>query len=224
MSNLFSIFDPTSSIMKIQLNWLSSIMGLTLIPMTFWLMNNRFEILMKNISSKLNKEFNLLLNKSNNQGTSLMMISLLIMIAMNNFMGLFPYVFTSTSHLIMSLTLSLPLWLTLMIFGWTKNTENMFSHLVPSNTPFMLMSFMVCIETISNLIRPGTLAVRLTANMIAGHLLITLLSSTTMVVSSYIMTLMIIIQMILLMLEVAVAFIQSYVFAVLSTLYTSEVN
>ena len=84
---------------------------------------------------------------------------------------------------------------------------------------------MVCIETISNVIRPGTLAVRLTANIIAGHLLLTLLGNTGPIASNYlILSLILTTQIALLVLESAVAIIQSYVFAVLRTLYSREVN
>jgi F-type H+-transporting ATPase subunit a len=83
---------------------------------------------------------------------------------------------------------------------------------------------MVCIETIRNIIRPGTLAVRLTANIIAGHLLITLIGNTGPSLSYIFVTLLVIGQIALLTLESAVAIIQSYVFAVLRTLYSREVN
>lgn len=86
------------------------------------------------------------------------------------------------------------------------------------------MPFIVLIETISNVIRPGTLAVRLTANIIAGHLLITLLGNTGPSIASYLLWLLIVTQILLLILESAVSIIQSYVFAVLSTLYSREVN
>jgi F-type H+-transporting ATPase subunit a len=95
---------------------------------------------------------------------------------------------------------------------------------VPQGTPGILIPFIVCIETIRNVIRPGTLAVRLTANIIAGHLLITLLGNTGPSISSSLISLLIITQILLLTLESAVAIIQSYVFAVLSTLYSREVN
>lgn len=99
----------------------------------------------------------------------------------------------------------------------------MFAHLVPQGTPSALIPFIVLIETIRNVIRPGTLAVRLAANMIAGHLLLTLLGSTGPSLSTSILTFLIIAQILLLILESAVAIIQSYVFAVLSTLYAREV-
>ena len=82
---------------------------------------------------------------------------------------------------------------------------------------------MVLIETISNLIRPGTLAVRLAANIIAGHLLLVLLGNQGPNLTSVFLTVLIVTQILLLVLESAVAVIQSYVFAVLATLYSSEV-
>ena len=101
----------------------------------------------------------------------------------------------------------------------------MFAHLVPQGTPGVLIPFMVLIETISNIIRPGTLAVRLAANIIAGHLLLTLLGNTgPSIRSSFLLSILIFSQILLLTLESAVAIIQSYVFAVLSTLYTGEIR
>lgn len=104
------------------------------------------------------------------------------------------------------------------------NTQHIFIHLVPQGTPSILMAFIVCIETIRNVIRPGTLAIRLTANIIAGHLLITLLGNTGSSLIRYIVVILLFTQILLLLLECAVAVIQSYVFTVLSTLYSREVT
>nr|YP_009711669.1 ATP synthase F0 subunit 6 [Dasypogon diadema]AYW52658.1 ATP synthase F0 subunit 6 [Dasypogon diadema] len=224
MTNLFSVFDPTSSIMNLSMNWISTFIGLIMIPTIFWFMPSRYNIIWMNIMMTLHKEFKTLLGPTGHPGSTFIFISLFSMIMFNNFMGLFPYVFTSTSHLVLTLTLALPLWMSFMIYGWVNHTQHMFAHLVPQGTPAMLMPFMVCIETISNVIRPGTLAVRLAANMIAGHLLLTLLGNTGPSLSSYLISFLLITQIALLILESAVAIIQSYVFAVLSTLYSSEVN
>nr|YP_010286287.1 ATP synthase F0 subunit 6 [Ornithomya biloba]UKS08896.1 ATP synthase F0 subunit 6 [Ornithomya biloba] len=224
MTNLFSVFDPTSCIFKLSLNWMSTIIGILLIPPLYWLIPSRFNLIWNKIIFSLHKEFKTLLGNKNSNGSSLIFISLFSMILFNNFMGLFPYIFTSTSHLTLTLSLALPLWLSFMLFGWINNTQHMFIHLVPQGTPAILMPFMVCIETISNIIRPGTLAVRLTANMIAGHLLLTLLGNTGPSMMTILLSMLIITQIALLILESAVAIIQSYVFAVLSTLYSSEVN
>nr|YP_010946457.1 ATP synthase F0 subunit 6 [Caeparia donskoffi]WGO57175.1 ATP synthase F0 subunit 6 [Caeparia donskoffi] len=225
MTNLFSVFDPSTSFFNISLNWLSTILGLLLIPSSIWLIPSRHYFLWNMILLSLHKEFKMLIGyKSILKGSSFIFITLFSLIMFNNFLGLFPYVFTSTSHLSMTLSLAFPLWLSFLIFGWINNSQHMFAHLVPQGTPPILMPFMVCIETISNLIRPGTLAVRLAANMIAGHLLLTLLGNTGPSLSIYMLNLLIITQIALLILESAVAIIQSYVFAVLSTLYSSEVN
>nr|YP_009498553.1 ATP synthase F0 subunit 6 [Parapenaeopsis hungerfordi]AWK60868.1 ATP synthase F0 subunit 6 [Parapenaeopsis hungerfordi] len=223
MTNLFSVFDPTSSILSLPLNWLSTFLGILFLPMMFWAMPSRWSLLWNKTLLTLHNEFKTLLG-SNHPGATIMFISLFSLIVFNNFLGLLPYVFTSSSHLTMTLTLALPLWIAFMLFGWINRTQHMFAHLVPQGTPGPLMPFMVLIETISNIIRPGTLAVRLAANMIAGHLLLTLLGSTGPSLSSALIGLLLFSQILLLILEAAVAIIQSYVFTVLSTLYASEVN
>ena len=172
----------------------------------------------------MHKEFKTLLGPNSQNGCSFIFISLFSLILFNNFLGLFPYIFTRTSHLTITLTLALPLWISFIIYGWVNHTQHIFAHLVPQGTPAVLMPFIVCIETIRNVIRPGTLAVRLTANIIAGHLLLTLIGNTGNSLSLIIINFLIIGQIALLMLEFAVSIIQSYVFAVLSTLYSREVN
>nr|YP_010384928.1 ATP synthase F0 subunit 6 [Pinnotheres pholadis]UPL64925.1 ATP synthase F0 subunit 6 [Pinnotheres pholadis] len=223
MMNLFSIFDPSSTILNLSLNWTASLFGLMFLPYVYWASPSRWSLLWTKVTLTLHQEFNALLQPTH-KGSSLLLASLFSIIVFNNFLGLLPFIFTSSSHLVMTLSLSLPLWITIMVFGWIKHTQHMFAHLVPQGTPPLLMPFMVLIETISNIIRPGTLAVRLAANMIAGHLLLTLLGSTGPTLSSTILVLLISSQILLLILESAVAIIQSYVFAVLSTLYTSEIN
>nr|YP_010326977.1 ATP synthase F0 subunit 6 [Eucarta virgo]UNP54226.1 ATP synthase F0 subunit 6 [Eucarta virgo] len=224
MSNLFSIFDPSTNLFNIPFNWISTILGIMFIPYSFWLIPNRHFFFWNFILIKLHNEFKTLLKNNYFQGSTFIFISMFSFILFNNFLGLFPYIFTSTSHLTLSLSISLPLWLSFMIYGWINNSQHMFIHMIPQGTPSILMPFMVLIETISNIIRPGTLAVRLTANMIAGHLLMTLLSGTGPNMSSYFIGLLVMIQILLLILESAVAVIQSYVIAILSTLYSSEVN
>nr|WMQ77970.1 ATP synthase F0 subunit 6 [Vamuna remelana] len=224
MSNLFSIFDPSTNLFNIPLNWISTILGIMFIPYSFWLIPNRHYLIWNFLFKKLHNEFKTLMKNNYFQGSTFIFISMFSFILFNNFLGLFPYIFTSTSHLTLSLSISLPLWLSFMIYGWINNSQHMFIHMIPQGTPPILMPFMVLIETISNIIRPGTLAVRLTANMIAGHLLMTLLSSTGPSMNYYLIIMLVLIQILLLILESAVAIIQSYVIAILSTLYSSEVN
>nr|WDS80467.1 ATP synthase F0 subunit 6 [Nanhaipotamon longhaiense] len=223
MTNLFSIFEPSSSIFSISINWLSTFLGLAFLPYIYWTSPSRWSLLWSKIIQTLHNEFKTLLHISH-MGASTLFMSIFSLIIFNNFLGLLPYVFTSSSHLVMTLSLSLPFWITLMIFGWFTHTNHMLAHLVPQGTPPMLMPFMVLIETISNIIRPGTLSVRLAANMIAGHLLLTLLGNTGSSLPLSILLILLFSQILLLILESAVAIIQSYVFAILSTLYMSEIN
>nr|AGC22364.1 ATP synthase F0 subunit 6 [Hemicharilaus monomorphus] len=192
MSNLFSTFDPSTSIFNLSLNWTSTFIGLLIIPAMFWLTPSRINIMWNKISLTLHNEFKTLLGPNSFNGTTFIFISIFTMMLFNNFMGLFPYIFTSTSHLAFTLSIALPMWLSFMTFGWINHTKHMFAHLVPQGTPPALMSFMILIETISNMIRPGTLAVRLAANMIAGHLLLTLLGNTGPIISNKLVSLLII--------------------------------
>nr|YP_010944868.1 ATP synthase F0 subunit 6 [Japanagallia turriformis]WMC21080.1 ATP synthase F0 subunit 6 [Japanagallia turriformis] len=217
MTNLFSTFDPCTG--TLSLNWISIFMITIILPLKFWNLPNKQMMVFNKMISMINNEIKMLMKY---KGTSIMLISIFLLILINNMMGLMPYIFTSSSHLVYSLTLALPLWLGMMLYGWINKTNKMFTHMVPMGTPSILMPFMVMIETISNLIRPGSLAVRLTANMIAGHLLMSLLGNNCSM--SMVMMFMSMIMFITLMLfETAVAMIQAYVFMTLSTLYSSEI-
>lgn len=221
ITNLFSVFDPASSIQSYS-NWSRSLIIFIILTPRFWVLKNRITAINFSIIFTLFNEIKILLRAISPTGGPIIFISLLLFIVFNNFIGLFPYIFTRTSHLVCSITLSLPLWLSFIIFGWFKSYNHILAHLVPQSTPSALIAFIVIIETVSNIIRPLTLAVRLSANIIAGHLLITLLGNQTAV--SYNITLLILLgsQIVLLTLECAVAVIQSYVFAVLSSLYSRE--
>nr|AML26635.1 ATP synthase F0 subunit 6 [Scolytinae sp. BMNH 1274720] len=222
MANLFSSFDP-SSFPTFSLNWISTLLIMS-IPSTFWLIPSRWNYLWISIIMTMHNEFKILIKSSVNKGSTLLFTSLFTFIMMNNLLGLFPYIFTSSSHMAFTLALSLPLWLSFMIFGWINNTTHMFAHLVPQGAPSALLPFLVIIETTSNIIRPGTLAIRLTANMIAGHLLLTLMGNSGSSLGSIMLMILIMAQILLLTLESAVAIIQAYVFSILMTLYSSEVN
>nr|YP_009917449.1 ATP synthase F0 subunit 6 [Drabescus ineffectus]QLJ57897.1 ATP synthase F0 subunit 6 [Drabescus ineffectus] len=216
MMNLFSVFDPVTG--SLSLNWIS-MMFIMIVPYPFWNTPSKPLLMILVLSKKLTKEIIMHLKMIE---PSIILVSLFIYILINNMMGLIPYIFTASSHLIFSLSLALSMWISLMIFGWFNKTNSMFVHLVPVGTPTPLMPFMVMIESISNLIRPGSLAVRLSANMIAGHLLMSLLGNN-LINNFFLLMIMMWLFMGLMMFELAVAFIQSYVFMTLSTLYSSEI-
>nr|QLY89906.1 ATP synthase F0 subunit 6 [Ironoquia dubia] len=223
MTNLFMTFDPSTKIMNLSLNWASTLMVIIMVPTYYWMIPSRFMMLINLTFKTLHKEFKTLLGMNYYNGSTFIFVMIFMFIFINNFLGLYPYIFTATSHMALNLSLALPLWLSFMLFGWINHTQHMFTHLVPQGTPIALMSFMVLIETISNIIRPGTLAVRLMANMIAGHLLITLLSNMYQTIPSILISLISATMFMLLTLEASVTLIQAYVFSILSVLYSNEV-
>nr|APF47488.1 ATP synthase FO subunit 6 [Choeras grammatitergitus] len=215
------MFDPVTKIFS--LNWMSSLIGLMLLPQMYWIFFSRLLFLFNNLMFFLWLEFKLILVNKFNLNNLIYLLSMFLFFVFNNFMGLFPYLFTSSSHLVFSLWISFSLWIGFMMFGWIENMFFMFVHLVPLGTPFVLMFFMVLIELLSNFIRPLTLCVRLVANMVAGHLLLTLLANF---MSNFLMyyLFILVIQLMLLFLEMIVSLIQSYVFVILLILYMKETN
>nr|YP_010350310.1 ATP synthase F0 subunit 6 [Ixodes australiensis]UOK09739.1 ATP synthase subunit 6 [Ixodes australiensis] len=219
MTNLFSIFDPSTS-QFLSLNWIS-ILNFILIPSIFWSIPSRIQMIFKIIFLKIFMEIKTNMTMKNYKFIILFVV-LFTMIFLSNILGLIPFVFTPSSHIVFSMLLAFPMWLSLMLYGWINHFNKMMIHLVPMGSPMMLTIFMVIIETISNMIRPITLSIRLSANMISGHLLIHLLTSIpSNIHSSYLMIFPVI--MALMFLETAVAMIQSYVFITLSSLYLNEI-
>lgn len=219
--NLFSRFNPTSSF-RLPLNWLSSVLIFLFIPLTMWVSQSRFSFIWKSLLNFSKNEFKALLTKSHIKVT-IIFVSLFIIIILNNFIGLFPYTFTASSHLSFTLSLGLVLWTSYILYGFIFNIKHILTHLVPQGTPVYLIPLIVIIERIRNIIRPGTLAVRLAANIIAGHLLIILIRRNGPNLTFVSGILLILAQTLLVTLECAVSLIQAYVFAVLRILYVREI-
>nr|YP_009332067.1 ATP synthase F0 subunit 6 [Tamias dorsalis]APH07779.1 ATP synthase F0 subunit 6 [Tamias dorsalis]APH08206.1 ATP synthase F0 subunit 6 [Tamias cinereicollis] len=156
---------------------------------------------------------------------SLMLISLIMFIGSTNLLGLLPHSFTPTTQLSMNLGMAIPLWAGAVITGFRHKTKASLAHFLPQGTPIPLIPMLIIIETISLFIQPMALAVRLTANITAGHLLMHLIGGATLVLTSISPpTAMItfIILILLTILEFAVALIQAYVFTLLVSLYLHD--
>ncbi|NP_861494.1 ATP synthase F0 subunit 6 (mitochondrion) [Chrysochloris asiatica] len=156
---------------------------------------------------------------------SLMLMSLILFIGSTNLLGLLPHSFTPTTQLSMNLGMAIPLWAGAVITGFRHKTKASLAHFLPQGTPIPLIPMLIIIETISLFIQPMALAVRLTANITAGHLLIHLIGGATLVLMSISMPTAIITFIILLLLtvlEFAVALIQAYVFTLLVSLYLHD--
>lgn len=224
ITNLFSTFDPSTNIFNLSLNWLRTLLGLIIIPLSFWFVPNRISIIWINVIKYLFNEFKALNSFNKYNRTILIFISLFSILLFNNILGLIPYIFTSSSHITFSISLALPLWLTYIFYRIAFNTTNILAHIIPQSTPGVLIPFIVIIESIRILIRPLTLAIRLSANIIAGHLLVTLIRNTGITLPTSLVLILITTQTLLLTLEFAVTIIQSYVFSILNNLYYNEAN
>nr|ACR55952.1 ATP synthase F0 subunit 6 [Rhinophis philippinus] len=159
------------------------------------------------------------------QKWSRFLMGLLMFILFSNLLGLLPYTFTTTAQLSMNMAFAIPMWMGTVITGLTMKPTSSLAHMLPEGSPTPLIPFMILIETVSLLMRPIALGVRLTANITAGHLLMTMISSATLIfINTYITlsTLMGILLLLLTLLEMAVACIQAYVFILLITLYLQE--
>lgn len=168
-------------------------------------------------------EFNSVLGHNRSSHNVGLFLGIFIFVFLNNFLGLFPYIFTRRRHLVFTLTLGLPLWLGHNLISWYYQPKYCLAHLVPMGTPLILINFIFCIEVLRSLIRPLTLSIRLIANITAGHLLFSLLRVDLIFsVFSLKIYFVLIIYLILIILELGVSIIQAYVFSLLSCLYVKE--
>nr|ABQ65578.1 ATP synthase F0 subunit 6 [Metriopelia morenoi] len=222
-----SFFDQFMSpcLLGIPLILLSMLFPTMLLPMpnNRWI-TNRLSTLQLWLFHLITKQLMLPLNK-NGHKWALLLTSLMLFLLTTNLLGLLPYTFTPTTQLSMNMALALPLWLATLLTGLRNQPSTTLGHLLPEGTPTPLIPALILIETTSLLIRPLALGVRLTANLTAGHLLIQLISTATMVLLPIMPTISILTTLILLLLtilEVAVAMIQAYVFVLLLSLYLQE--
>nr|QII41605.1 ATP synthase F0 subunit 6 [Argyroneta aquatica] len=219
MMSLFSVFDP-SSYFGISLNWLVILMVMLFIPMKYYCVDSEFGLMNKGIlknGGDLFKE----IGSNNYLGMSFICIVTFFYLIVSNLMGLFPFIFTSTAHPMITMGLGGVMWVSFFFMGWFKNFKESMAHLVPHGSPIELAPFLVLIESVSHLIRPFTLSIRLAANMMAGHLIIGLLSSISMI-NTYGIISSILLQNILMLLEFAVGVIQGFVFSILLLLYALD--
>ena len=154
--------------------------------------------------------------------------SLFIFILINNLIGMIPYSFASTSHLVLTFSLSFTVVLGATILGFQQHGLKFFSLFVPSGCPLALLPLLVIIELISYLSRNISLGLRLGANILSGHMLLSILSGFTynIMTSGILFFFFSLIPLAFIIafsgLELAIAFIQALVFVVLSASYTKD--
>ena len=158
--DIFSSFDPaTCSVYQFsaELFWLLSFFALVPFQASLWSSPSRFTWIpvtfMETISTQASRTFVIHL-----KGLPLILVSLFIILITLNLMGLIPYFFRRTSHLLLTLSLGLPLWLGLIIRGIIYSPRKFIAHFLPSGAPDWLNPFLVLTETISIFVRFITLS------------------------------------------------------------------
>lgn len=159
------------------------------------------------------------------KGSYLIFSGLFLIILGRNIWGLFPYVFGITTQMVLTFSISLIIWLGIVISSIEFSIVGFLSHLTPQGSPNYLAPILKLIELVRNIIRPLTLALRLRINMTTGHVLISLMSTRGVLCffSSYILCgLLIMLIMGYLLFEVGICFIQGFVFRLLRAQYLGE--
>jgi len=158
-----------------------------------------------------------------------LIFTLFVVVTMGNLLGLLPYSFTYTSHIIVTFTLAAMIFLVVTIFGFINHGTHFFQLFAPPGVPFYVLPLIVPIELLSFLIRPMTLSVRLFANMMAGHLLLKVFASFSVMLVAALGTagifagiLPMVFNVAMLCLELLVAVLQAYIFTILSCIYLKD--
>ena len=146
-----------------------------------------------------------------------------------NMLGLIPYAFTVTSHIIITAALAIMVFLTVLIYGLMRHGLHFFNLFVPKGVPVYILPLIVGIEILSFISRPISHSVRLFANMLAGHITLKVFAGFIILMGSAMgavgwaggvlpFTMIVI----LMALETLVAFLQAYVFAILTCIYLND--
>jgi len=194
---------------------------------SFFLIPSNWQVLIEMLYETISQ---LLFDNLNDEGEKYFpFISVLFtFILFSNLIGLVPYSFTITSHLIVTFTLSMSIFIGINIICLKRHKSNMLSLFLPANTSFGLALLLVPIEFVSYIFKPISLGVRLFANLMAGHTLLKVIVgfSWSMLLLEDVLSIAHIIPLIILVilmgLELAVAIIQAYVFTILTCIYLND--
>jgi F-type H+-transporting ATPase subunit a len=149
-------------------------------------------------------------------------LTLFVFILFCNVLGLIPYSFTATSHIIVTFAMAAVVFVGVTIIGFARHGAHFLSFFVPSGVPAWLLVILVPIEIISYFVRPFSLSIRLFANMLAGHTMLKVFGGFVVMLGiiggwaplAFIVALT--------GLELLIAFLQAYVFAILTCLYLND--
>jgi F-type H+-transporting ATPase subunit a len=182
--------------------------------------------------AELSYEFvaNTIINTAGEEGMKFFpfVFSLFMFILASNLIGLIPYAFTISSHIIITASLALLVFSTVLVYGFYRNGLKFFGLFVPQGVPIYILPLVVFIEVLSFLSRPVSHAVRLFANMLAGHITLKVFAGFVAMLGAAgaagwvgaLLPLMLTVA--LTALELLVAFLQAYVFMILTCIYLND--
>jgi len=149
-------------------------------------------------------------------------LTIFIFVFMGNFLGMLPYGFTFTSHIVTTFTLAISIFILITLWGLVLHRGKFFRLFCPAGVPKSLLILLIPIEVLSYLSRPISLSVRLFANMMAGHTMLKVFAGFSVMMGMWGVA-PLILNIILVGFEILVAFLQAYVFSILSCLYLKDV-
>lgn len=227
ITDIFSSFDPASFnsfFPHITLIFIINIIVILTIDRSTWAYEKAINTwtlpILSSIIPEVDRTFIINLNPLNH-----LIQKIFISIIILNLIGLFPYTFRITRHLLFTLRVGLPIWALIIISRFTKSPKATIAHLLPEGAPDWLNPFLVLIESSSIIVRPITLSFRLAANIRAGHIVLALIGIYAAAawfnrIFVFIILLSVIIGYILF--EGAICVIQGYIFFLLLTLYAND--
>ena len=228
ITDIFSTFDPaTTSLFNFSplLFWSVNAIVLILIHPLFWSSPSQLYWLISLPLSIITDQRNRT-SVTNLKGLTSLLVSLYLLITLVNFMGIIPYVFSASSHLIFTFSFGLPLWLALILSSIFFSPMTTLAAFLPAGAPAWLNPFLILIEIVSALVRPITLSVRLAANISAGHIVLSLMGVYLVYAllssRSLASVALFLVQVGYTLFEVGICIIQAYIFCLLLSLYTND--
>lgn len=228
INDIFSTFDPfvySSILPTLTPLLLVSLAIILVLNLSQWPATNRASVklipIFSTIFSQLSRTYS-----THIKGISAVVSTIFIVIILSNLLGITPYSLRNTRHLIITLSIGLPIWLLIILSRLTKHPKKTIAHFLPDGAPTWLNPFLVLTETIRVFVQPITLSFRLAANMTAGHIVLSLMAnygaaSLTSLLSFSPYTLILLI-MGYIAFELAICLIQAYIFCLLLTLYSDN--
>ena len=228
ITDIFSSFDPNIYLLGNYpfFFWLIISLSLSLIRGAYWISIGRF-LWRFTIPIELICNESIRSTSYHLKGYCSFIVPLFIILIIVNLIGLIPYSFRYSSHIVFCLVLSFPLWLWIIMSRFSFSPRRFTGGILPSGIPGWLAPFLSWVEGVRISVRPGTLAVRLVANTRAGHIVLSIIGIyASCLVFSYktiiIRIFLIVLEAGYILFEVGISFAQAFIFPLLGTIYTNE--